>query len=61
MIVAQSFLEYGAMGSLIGELQRLASLAQLSIRNAGPETWLVISAIVLVTIWLFGHLPWSRQ
>ena len=60
MILAQSFLEYGAIGSLIGELERVASSVPRWLRNAGPETWMVISVITIVMLWLFS-LPRSRQ
>ena len=48
MIVAQAVGEYGMMGAMSSAVQRLSNSVGLWAREAGPGTWLVIGAVVIL-------------
>ena len=57
VMLAQSFVEYGALTSLVSEVELMAYSARNWVREAGPETWLAMGGITIVVFWLWGRRP----
>ena len=54
-MLAQSFVEYGALTSLVSEVQLFVYSVRSWVGMAGPETWLAIGGIAIVVFWLWGR------
>lgn len=50
MMLAQSLVEYGAVGSIASELEQLAGTAVRWAGSLSPTTWAIVGAIVLLAL-----------
>ena len=50
MVLAQAVGEYGMLGAVSSAVQRLSNAVGLWAREAGPGTWIVIIAIVILAL-----------
>lgn len=57
VMLAQSFVEYGALVSFVSEVQFHLYSARNWVRGAGPEGWLTMGGITIVMLWLWGRRP----
>jgi hypothetical protein len=56
-MLAQSFVEFGALTSLATQAELFLYSARLWMRGAGPEGWLTMGGTALFVFWLWGRRP----
>jgi len=55
-VLAQSLVEYGALGSIVAGVEHLTYSIRDQLASASPTTWLTVGGIVLI-----GLVLWSRR